>query len=115
MTIREKMLAAIDTQFNRNPKERVRCPSLKKMAEYINETFPNLHAEIMECPTGKGRQFSSGVYVSLHYYDGHRLTIIDKRSGKEIFRHTSTGTYCRNENVAKFIFKLEEVKGVGND
>ncbi len=99
-----RMLQCIKTQFNTRRYERVKCPRLKQMAEFINAKFPDLDAEVRGTSSIKGRQGSSGVYYSQRDYDGNKLTVREKKTYKTVYSHDSTETYRENRDVARWIF-----------
>lgn len=101
--IREKMIAALATEYKRYACDRVRCPSLKKMAQYINEAVDGFTAVLDDWSEYKGRQLSSGVYYTRQSYDGHRLTITDEKTKVVVKEHCSTETYRRNTDIARVI------------
>ena len=99
--IREKMIAALATEYKKFPCDRVRCPSLKKMAQYINEVADGFIAALEDWSEYKGRK-AGRVYYTRQTYYGHKLTITDV-SGKELMQHRSSEAYRKNTDVARFI------------
>lgn len=107
-TIEEKMRKAIDTQFKKRVyEEKVRCPSLSKMAQFINAKFPNLTATVsMGYSYTKDRKMGRLRSPGIRDYQGNELEVKDKE-GAIIYTHDSTETYRSNIDVAEFIFKLK--------
>ena len=104
--IRKKMEDAKNTCGKRFNK--VRCPSLKVMADYINGTLDGYNAEIEKTESSKGRQLSSGVYYSRSDYYGNKLIV--KKDNLIVLEHDSTQTYRYNIEVVNWIFSQEEKK-----
>lgn len=100
--IREKMIAALATEYKRYVYDRVRCPSLKKMVQYTNEVFDKYTAILKDWSEYKGRKVGR-VYYSRQTYYGHRLLITNKATGEVIKEHCSTETYRKNTDIARFI------------
>lgn len=106
--IKDKMVKALETQFSRKY-ERVRCPSLKVMAEYINEVFPQYKASVRVTTSSKERSGKGCRYVySRRYYDGNMLEVMDKKTFKNVYQHDSTETYRCNTDVANWIIREEK-------
>jgi len=103
--IEQKMKKAMQNRWSR-PHERVRCPSLKKMAEYINNTMKGYTARVDTTSCYKGRQLPSGVFYSQQTYHGNRVIV--KKGNKIVLDHDATGTYRHNTEVAEWIF--QEIK-----
>lgn len=111
--IYNKMIQAIKSEFkNWSFSEKVKCPSLKKMAAYINTIFPELDAKVESWSEYKGRK-AGRIYYSGQSYYGNRLTVKDKNIQREIIQHESTETYRVNTDVAKNIIFWQEQKMYG--
>ncbi len=108
--IRKKMEDAQSTCWKRFNK--VRCPSLKIMADYINNTLYGYTAKVEETSCCKGRQMSSGVYYSRSDYNGNKLIV--KKNGKVVFEHDAIKTYRYNVEVVQWIF-LQELESTKNE
>ena len=108
--LRKKMIGCYNTQFRKYGEGRIRCPSIKQMAKYIEEKHPELEVRIRGTSAYKytkasGMQYSTG--GGSKEYVGNILTIYKDR--KEIFEHDSTETYRTNSEVADFIIsKIEK-------
>ena len=100
--IREKMIAALATEYKRGVCDRVRCPSLKKMVQYINEAVDGFIATLEDWSEYKGRK-AGRVYYTRQTYYGHKLTITDMKTDNVVKEHCSCETYRRNTDVARFI------------
>jgi len=102
--IREKMIGALATEFKRIEyvNTRVRCPSLKKMCQYINEAVDGFTAILDDWSEYKGKKVGR-LYYSRQVYYGHKLTIINIKTNEIVKEHYSTETYRKNTDVARFI------------
>lgn len=84
----------------------VRCPSLKVMADYINNVLDGFNANIEKTSCCRGRQMRSGVYYSSKEYYGNKLIV--RKDGNLVFEHDSTKTYRYNVEVVRWIFSQEK-------
>ncbi|MEK6879591.1 MAG: hypothetical protein AABY22_08290 [Nanoarchaeota archaeon] len=98
--IENKMRKAIDTEYSSKWK-RVRCPSLKTMAHFINNVFIGYKAEIKRTMESKDGRIGHRPFVR-QYYEGNELFVYDQ-NGNQIFRHNAVETYRRNVEVANWI------------
>jgi len=105
--IRKKMVECIEAPFFE--RKNFRCPSIKKMAEYIRKVHPNWIVNIRSTSCEKrtscnGMRYSTG--GGTREYSGSIITVIV--DGKEIINHNTTETYRENREVAKKIIRGEE-------
>lgn len=111
--VKEKMQQAIDTEWKRSRYERVRCPSIAKMAEYIKAVFPDLKVILDQTEDSKDRMIAgSRLRIPGKTYEGKRIKVIN-RDGAKLLNHSSVETYRRNTEVAQWI--LNQGKEPGQD
>jgi hypothetical protein len=104
--VKNKMVQAIATRCKKYP---IRCPSLKKMALYVNENLsPDYTAQVDIGESTTGRKYGR-LWGSTHTYSGNRIKIKNKK-GEIVLDHNSVGTYRYNCEVADFILKLKRDK-----
>ena len=105
------MKSAIDSRWTDKP---VRCPSVKRMAELIRALWPDLYVQLEPWSETKDRH-PKGVRWRIpgrREYCGFRLKVAasaqDSLCGRNIFTHTTTETYRRNTDVARWILERIE-------
>lgn len=104
---KEKMQQALDTEWKRSRYERVRCPSIAKMAEYIKAVFPDLKVITEQTEDVKDTKIAgSRLRNPGKTYEGKRIKVIN-RNGIELLDHSSVETYRRNTEVAQWILDRE--------
>ena len=106
-----QMRAAIDSRWTDKP---VRCPSVKRMAELIRARWPELYVEVEPWSETKDTH-PKGVRWRIpgrRTYRGFKLTVSEsikaKLCGRHIYSHTTTETYRRNTDVARWILERIE-------
>lgn len=102
--VKNKMIQAIATRFKKYP---IRCPSLKKMAQYVNEYLsPDYTAQVDIGESTTGRKVGR-LWINRRTYSGNRIKIRNKKR-EVVLDHNSVETYRYNAEVADFILKLEK-------
>ena len=102
------MLQAIETQSN--PwNDKVRCPSIKKMAEYIKAKHPEYEVQLrttscIKTTKPRGYRYTTG--GGTRDYTGLILTVL--LGNQIIIEHDTTETYRLNVDVASKIIELEQ-------
>lgn len=104
--VKTKMQRAVETEYHRNTWQRVRCPSIAKMAEYVRAVFPDLKVRVEESEDTKDRPAGRLRIPGKTYY-GKRIVVIN-RDGNKLLDHDSSETYRHNTEVARWILKREE-------
>ena len=93
--------------------EKVRCPRLKKMAEYIDAVFPDFTTQIIPWSESKDRKIGR-LRSPGKTYEGHKLYVRSVATDNIVFEHTTTETYRVNADVARYILNRLH-KGIAND
>lgn len=104
--IKERIILAVKHTYDLWRDTGKRCPTTKQMAEYINIRLPHLKAVVSDWSEYKGRK-AGRVYYSGQSYEGYRLVVTNRKTGKELLDHRTTETYRMNYEVAEFIIREE--------
>jgi hypothetical protein len=89
-----------------NPGRAPRAPSLRQMADFINDRFPEWRARVESCQVSTDRKIpgtrlrhpGKGRY-------GNKLTVSETASYKIVFSHNAAETYRQNYEVCQWIVK----------
>jgi hypothetical protein len=105
---RLKMKQAIDARWRRGYNNRARCPSLRRMAEYI-EAMLGYRTEIVEGYYNTDRKPRGFRYITSSGKGrrGNRLLVFDAADNK-LLDHNSAETYRHNTEVASWILRQEQ-------
>lgn len=104
--IKQRMIACVNAGFFERNK--FRCPSIKQMASYLEETHPELDVRLRGISTYKTRKPAGFTYTTSggeREYQGTHLIV--KNGDEIIIDHDTTETYRENREVAEKILKLK--------
>jgi len=104
LKIQKKMKDAKDTRYKKYASDRVRCPSLKVMADYINNVLNGYTAKITSSESCKGVK-AGRFFVSSSTCYGNKITV--KKGTYIVLEHDATQTYRYNGEVANWIQNKE--------
>lgn len=109
--LEERMIRCVGTRHTKHSYDKVSCPKMPQMAEFIKDEFPDLKVEVRGTETMKDSPVGGGSrlrWEGTRWYKGTNLIVRDS-AGKLLLHHDSTETYRKNVEVAEWI--LERKRG----